>query len=114
MIVDPAFSKRLERVVRTHQKMRRNGFVRKVGRDGLIRVRPRLVRPRFPVKGALSVVALLFAFKAVLFAQLGDEPYSQRVADLRTGNAIERAGAVILQEDPLTVQLGRFLDRTIF
>ncbi|PVA05816.1 hypothetical protein [Thalassorhabdomicrobium marinisediminis] len=114
MAMDASFNKRLVRVVRTHERMRRNGVVHRVGRDGLIRSRPRLIRPRFPVKGAMIVVGLLLAFKALLFAELGAEAYGDRVAGLREGMLLERAGAVVMQEDPVTVAVGAYLARTVF
>jgi hypothetical protein len=109
MTINASLDKRLHKIVRTHNRMRRNGVVHRVGRDGLIRSRPRLVRPRFPLKGALLV-----AFKALLFAQLGAGGYALKVDELRSGSMVEQAGAYIMQEEPVTVAIGGYLTRYIF
>ena len=114
MTIDASLDKRLNKVVRTHEKMRRNGVVHRIGRDGLIRSRPRLIRPRFPLKGALLLVGLLLAFKALLFAQMGSGNYALQVEDMRAGSALEQAGAVIMQEDPVTVAVGGYLSQFFF
>ncbi|MCW1952383.1 MAG: hypothetical protein KIH44_013565 [Octadecabacter sp.] len=114
MTIDASLDKRLNKVVRNHERMKRNGVVHRVGKDGLIRSRPRLVRPYFPLKGALLIAVLFFAFKALLFAQLGEGNYAQKVEQLRAGTMIEKAGAVLMQPEPLTVELGRSLKQFFF
>jgi len=114
MSADPTFNKRVHKVVRAHDKMRLNGVVHRVGPDGLIRSRPRLIRPAFPLRGALLIVALFMAFKSILFAQMGAGNYVAQVNDLRQGSFVERAGAVLMQEDPLTRALGGYLKPYFF
>jgi hypothetical protein len=114
MTIDASLDKRLNKIVRTHTRMQRNGVVHRVGRDGLIRSRPQLIRPRFPIKGALIIVALLIAFKALLFAQLGAGNYAVRVDALRGGSIVEQAGAVIMQEELVTLALGGYLTQYFF
>ena len=96
------FDKRLKRIVRQHDKMS-NGVVRRVNSDGLIVAKPRLYRPRFPLKGLLAVLFLGFLFKGFLFAFLGDAAYGERVAALQSGTVLEKAGAWVMQPDPITV-----------
>ena len=95
------FDKRLKRIVRRHDKMS-NGVVRSVTADGLIVAKPRLYRPRFPLKGLIVVLMLGFLFKGFLFAYLGEAGYSERVATLQGGTVLEQAGAWIMQADPVT------------
>ncbi len=114
MTIDASLDKRINKVVRNHERMRRNGVVRRVGKDGLIRSRPRLVRPAFPLKGAFLIVVIFFAFKALLFAQLGAGNYAEKVEGLRSGSVIEKAGAVLMQEDPVTVAVGGYLKQFFF
>lgn len=114
MTINADLDKRLARVVRNHERMRRNGVVHKVGKDGLIRSRGRLVRPRFPIKGAILAVALLMAFKALLFATLGSGAYEERVETLRSGSMVEQAGAMIMQSEPVTTTLGGYLTQYVF
>jgi len=114
MTIDASLNKRLRNVVRKHDRMRRNGVVHKVGRDGLIRARPRLIAPRFPMKGALVVVGLVIAFKSLMYAQVGPGNYALKVEELRTGNTIEQAGAMIMQEEPVTAAMGGYLKQFFF
>ncbi len=95
------FDKRLKKIVRRHDKMA-NGIVRTVNSDGLIVARPRLYKPKFPLKGLMIVLALGFLFKGFLLAYLGDVGYSERLTALQSGTVIEQAGAWVMQPDPVT------------
>ncbi len=95
------FDKRLKRIVSRHDKMS-NGFVRTVQPDGLIVVRPRLYKPRFPLKGLIIVLTLGFALKGFLLAYLGADEYQARLAGLEAGSVVEQAGAWVMQPDPVT------------
>jgi hypothetical protein len=114
MTISVSLDKRLDKVVREREKMRRNGVVHRVGPDGLIRTRARLIRPRFPFQGAMIIVVLFMAFKALLFAQMGTGTYNARVDVLQAGSTFEKAGAVLMQEDRVTVAVGSFLKQYIF
>lgn len=114
MTIDASLDKRLNRVVRNHERMRRNGVVHRVGRDGLIRSYPRLIRPQFPIKGIVIIAALLLAFKSLMFAQMGAGNYAVQVEELRGGTMVDKAGAVIMQADPVTVALGGYLKQYFF
>lgn len=114
MTIDAQLNKRINRVVRKHNKMRTNGVVHRVGRDGLIRSRPRLIRPHLPLRGVAIIMILFFAFKAVLFAQLGSGNYQSRIDALQAGNAVERAGAFLMQREPVTEMLGGYLSTYVF
>ena len=95
------FDKRLKKIVRRHDKMS-NGVVRRVNSDGLIVARPRLYKPKFPLKGLIVVLFLGLLFKGFLFTYLGEANYLERVATLQTGTLMEQAGAWIMQPDPAT------------
>ncbi|SLN50011.1 hypothetical protein [Pseudooctadecabacter jejudonensis] len=114
MTIDASLNERLRRVVRKHDKMKRNGVVHRVGRDGLIRSRPRLIRPQFPWRGLAVLVGLLILFKSVLFAQIGPNNYDLRVEALRQGTLLEQAGAVVMQPEPVTVAVGGYLKQFFF
>lgn len=114
MTISSSLDKRLDKVVRQRAKMRRNGVVHRVGRDGLIRSRARFIRPRFPLQGALVIAVLFMAFKTLLFAQMGAVSYDARVAELRSGNALEQAGAVLMQQDRVSTTVGGLLQRYVF
>jgi len=97
------FDKRLKRIERRHEKIKTSGAVKTVTSDGLIVTRPRLYKPRFPLKGLIVVLFLGFMFKGFLFAYLGEEGYAERVGSLQGGSALEQAGAWIMQPDPATM-----------
>lgn len=101
MTIDASLDKRLNKIVRNHDRMRNNGVAHRVGRDGLIRSRARLIRPLFPVK-------------ALLFAQMGAGNYALKVEELRAGTVVEQAGAVLMQEEPVTVAVGGYLKQYFF
>jgi hypothetical protein len=79
-----------------------NGVVKTVTSDGLIVARPRMYKPKFPLKGLIVVLALGFLFKGFLFSYLGEAGYLERVASLQSGTVIEQAGAWVMQPDPVT------------
>lgn len=114
MTIDASLNNRLRRVERKREKMRRNGVVHRVGPDGLIRSRPRLIRPQVPMKGALLIALLFMAFKALLFAQMGQGNYALKVESLRNGSTVEQMGAVLMQEDRVTVAIGGYLQQYFF
>ena len=97
------FDKRLKRIVRQHDKMTNAGAVKRINSDGLIVAKPRLYRPRFPLKGLLAVLFLGFLFKGFLFAYLGEAEYAERVATLKSGTVLEQAGAWVMQPDLVTL-----------
>ncbi len=114
MTIDSRLDKRLNKIVRNHDRMRRNGVVHRVGKDGLIRSRPRLIKPEVPFRGIFIVLLLLFAFKALLYAQMGAGNYAAQVEELREGSVLQQAGAFVMQEDPLTVAVGGYLTQYFF
>ena len=96
------FDKRLKRIVRRHDRMQSSGAVKTVTSDGLIVARPRVYRPRFPLKGLLAIIVLGFLFKGAVYAALGTEEYAERVVALQQGSVMEQAGGWIMQADPAT------------
>jgi hypothetical protein len=107
--ISPEFGKRLSLLDRKHQKLAENGYVRKLGKDGLITIHPRRRGPSFPLQGLLMVFLVAFVFKAFLFATIGEAEYVNRVALLQSGSIAEQAGAWIMQADPATKGLAAFI-----
>lgn len=63
-------------------------------------------RRRFGALAPLALVAMsVLGLKAVVHATIGSELYDARVAELRAGDGVHRAGAYVLQADPLTVAI---------
>lgn len=92
---------RLKRVQNNHSRMAR-GYDAKVGRDGLIVFRPKRKRRSIPARALLVTIAAFFGFKVLVLMSIGDIAYDERVAALASGSAAERAGAIVMQIDPLT------------
>ena len=95
------FGNRLKHVERKHAKMAR-GYDCKVARDGLIVFKPKRRKAHFPWKGLTLLFVGLLGFKGLVIAHTGSDTYSQRVAELSNGAVYERAGAVVLQIDPVS------------
>jgi len=102
------FNARLHRIGRRHARLDR-GYVGKVRSDGLIVFKPRRRRATIPVRGLIYLVVGFVFFKAVVLAHLGGVTYEARVAQLAEGHLIERAGAAIMQQDPLSRWMAGYL-----
>ncbi len=63
-------------------------------------------RRRIGVLAPLAVVAAtIVGVKSAVHATIGDEVYRDRVAALSAGDNVERAGAYVLQADPVTLAI---------
>ena len=105
------FSARLQRLEDKHSAMT-PGYSAHVGPDGLIVVEPRKSKPSRGWITARAVVYLLcafFLFKGFVIAALGFASYEARLAELSQGVAIERAGAIVMQPEPISVFIGQKL-----
>ena len=78
---------------------------RRRGRKGLALLRP--------LRGLAFAVAVLFAFKALIFAQAGAAGYEDRLARFGTDDAAARTVTFVMQADPVTVALGGALRRVV-
>lgn len=96
------FDTRLRRIDRKHRKLS-GGFVAAVSHDGLIIAKPRRRRLRVPFAGLALVAVGVIAFKGIVHAQLGAATYDARIAALAEGSQVEKAGAWVMQADPLTL-----------
>lgn len=96
------FDTRLKRIDRRHRKVAK-GYVATIGRDGLLTQSPRRRRLRVPFGGIAFIAVAIVAFKGIVHAQLGPTSYETRIASLANGSGIEKAGAWVMQADPLTI-----------
>ena len=106
------FDKRLKRIVRNHDRMAQ-GYVKVVTADGLIVARPRVYKPRFPLKGLAVLLFAGFLFKGFVFASLGQGTYADRVASLENGSVMEQAGAWVMQPDIATIYIAEMLSKIL-
>ncbi|KNG94777.1 hypothetical protein [Pseudaestuariivita atlantica] len=102
-----SFDKRLRQIDRKNRKLAR-GYRNKIMPNGLIQ--PKAVRRfHFPLKGFLLLVAGFFIFKAFMLASVGPVTYEDRLAVLGEGTAVEQGGAWMMQVDPVTAYIARFM-----
>ncbi|SIS81771.1 hypothetical protein SAMN05421759_10431 [Roseivivax lentus] len=93
---------RRRRAIRKKHRRLAGGYVTRVNRMGVIEHRPRRSLGRITIMPLVLLAAMFLAFKAVLYVQLGEEAYLSHLDNLTTGSAVERAGAMVMQIDPVT------------
>lgn len=102
------FDRRMRRITRRHTQLSK-GYVTSVNDDGLVVARPRRRISRGTLRGVAIVMIVLMVFKGFLHNQLGAADYLQRVEALSNGSFFEKAGAVLMAPDPITIWLsGQF------
>lgn len=98
------FDNRLRRINTSRIKLA-NGYVSVVGDDGLIVVKPRRRRNMLPLRALAFVIIGFMGFKVMILAALGEPVYQDRVETLRAGSTVERAGAWVMQADPISTSV---------
>ncbi|WP_323779855.1 hypothetical protein [Leisingera sp.] len=100
------FQARLKQINRKHEALSA-GYSAKLRPDGLLVVRPHRLRTRGSGRSILLFVAAVLLFKSFLMAALGFGSYDARVQTLAAGSGVERAGAFLMQADPVSVFVAR-------
>ncbi|WP_371813843.1 hypothetical protein [Ruegeria sp. HKCCA5014] len=95
------FDQRVTRLVKKHDKLSR-GYRTTMRSDGLVVMKPQRVRSGIPAKFLLLCILGFIGFKALLLTHLGAGAYENRVASLSEGTSVEKAGAWIMQADPVS------------
>ncbi|WP_420861119.1 hypothetical protein [Algirhabdus cladophorae] len=103
------FASKVRRINRKHSRLAR-GMDSQMRDDGLIVARPRRRNFAIPFKGFVAGIAGIFGFKVLLLVIFGEITYQGRVADLAEGTSIERAGAWLMQLDPVTAFIAQFIN----
>ena len=65
------------------------------------------------LKPALIVLFGAFGLKGAIHYQIGGDVYSERVADLKSGEGFDRLGGYLMQADPVTMFVSSKLKETI-
>lgn len=65
------------------------------------------------LKPALIVLFSAFGLKGAIHYQVGADIYSERVADLNSGEGFDRLGGYLMQADPVTIFVSAKLKETI-
>ena len=98
------FDRRMRRITRRHTQLSK-GYVTSVNDDGLVVAKPKRKFSRGTLRGVAIVVLVLMLFKSVLYSQLEAGGYAERVDALSNGSVFEKAGAVLMAADPITIWL---------
>ncbi|SMO93441.1 hypothetical protein [Ruegeria faecimaris] len=106
------FDQRVHRLNKKHSKMTR-GYRATMRKDGLVVMKPQRVQSAVPAKALLICLAGLFAFKTLLLTSLGSSAYQYRVDSLAQGTEVEKAGAWIMQIDPVSQALSSQLSKVL-
>ena len=99
--INQPFGTRIDQLDR-QRKALANGYYTTIRNDGLVIAHPRRRDKAAPLKYFLALVVLFFIFKALVLATAGAGTYQSRLNSLSDGTLVERAGAWILQVDPVT------------
>ena len=102
------FDSRLKAIGRKRTRLAQ-GYVSKVGKDGLIIFRPKRRKSGLPLRGLFYLALGFTFFKAVIIAHLGAPLYGDRLAQLAQGSILEQAGAVVMQTDPVSELLSTYI-----
>jgi hypothetical protein len=65
------------------------------------------------LKPMLIVLFSVFGLKGAIYYQIGGAVYTQRVADLKSGEGFDRLGGYLMQADPVTLYVSSKLRDTI-
>ena len=65
------------------------------------------------LKPALIVLIGAFGLKGAIHYQIGDAVYSERVAELKSGEGFDRLGGYLMEADPVTMFVSAKLQETI-
>lgn len=98
------FGKRVNDLDRKHKALA-NGYYTTIRNDGLVIARPRRRDTGLPVKYLMALVVLFILLKAIMLSANGPGTYQIRLSSLAEGTVVERAGAWVLQVDPVTQAL---------
>lgn len=98
------FDSRLKTLGRKHRALAQ-GSTTQIRKDGLIVVKPtrRRTRRSFPTRLFVFLFLGFFAFKGFLLASMGEVGYSDRLAKLEAGTALEQVGAVVMRPDRVSI-----------
>jgi hypothetical protein len=96
------FDKRQREIRRKHIRLAK-GYVTKLDGNGVfLHVPENKAAQKSGLRLLLLGAMVVFGFKILTLSWLGIEDYSAHLATLEQGSALEKAGAWIMQIDPLT------------
>ena len=102
------FESRLKVIGRKNVAMA-NGYSAQMRDDGLIVLKPRRREIEFPLKGIVMLLIGFFFFKAFILASVGPDTYGERISILQSGTVLEKAGAWVMQIDPISQGIANYM-----
>jgi hypothetical protein len=103
------FYERLRRLGQKHRALAR-GYRARMRSDGLIVLVPKRTFVALSPRPLAIVLVIFVLVKGALMAGLGVQNYEGRVSHLQTGTALDRAGAAVMQPDPVSRVVALTLD----
>jgi len=80
----------------------RSSVVLSFNQDGLELARVKTGRRWLPIWHIIFFIYVAMLIRLVVMADMGPSGYNQRIEQLKGGNAIERAAAVVMEMDPVS------------
>lgn len=103
-----SFHKREQALRRKHIRMSK-GYVTRMNRNGVIEQVPDRHFSGIGLRLVLRLALVVMAFKILVYAWLGETQYLSSVATLSQGALYEKAGAWVMQADPVTRAVAEFI-----
>lgn len=101
-----SFENRQKAVRRKHTRMAK-GYVTKLNKHGVFVHEPDHKASGYVMRKLLIVLMGLLTFKSFVLFWLGSEIYQGKVDALSAGTAVDRAGAFLMQIDPISAQFAQ-------
>lgn len=103
-----SFYKRQETLRRKHMRMSQ-GYVTRMNKNGVIEQVPDRHFSGMGLRLVLRLALVVMAFKVLAFAWLGETQYASSIDRLSQGAFYEKAGAWVMQADPVTRAVAGFM-----
>ncbi|PYG28616.1 hypothetical protein [Pelagimonas varians] len=101
-----SFENRQKAVRRKHTRMAK-GYVTKLNKHGVFVQEPDHKASGYVMRKLMIALVGLLTFKSFVLYWLGSDVYQGKVDALNTGTAIDKAGAFLMQIDPLSAQIAQ-------
>jgi len=102
------FEQRLSNLERKHKRLAK-GYVARIDPNGLIRVAPKRHAGRTRARLLAGIILGFFVFKIMTLIIVGPVTYESRVEELRAGTIPEQISAWIMQADPLSEKIAKYI-----
>ncbi|MBP0483802.1 hypothetical protein [Sagittula salina] len=103
---------REDAVRRKHARLAK-GYVTKLDRNGVYVQVPDSKAGGMSLRVVLYAAVIFFGFKVMILTGLGEADYGASLQALSQGSLFERAGAWMMQADPLTAKLSELVSLLI-